>query len=374
MAQGSNFGIGLEGTGTNNNVVEENTVLGNSNGLFLAAAVLGNIIRGNLITGNPSVQVSTDNPSGSGLDIKNLTPPAANAFVGNVCQTAMNATCGLVGPSLNANPNPIPVSGNAVVGVTTLSWDAPGAQVIEIHVGAPDGPLFTRMGSRGSAQTGAWVGDGTTFYLQDVSGGNPLTADYTLATAMVHLQKSGSEAMRFRGGPGTWADGLWALLLLVAACFVRPRAAAAGAVLLTAVALAQSPESQTSATLNRMVAAHKSQQELAQYVFDTRGCKGCHTIGQAGKLGFTARGTETAKGFEGCIAMLTAVTHIASVPVDQRTLQQQKKTGRFAEFGCTFCHTMAAGKMAMTGVGTKLANLHLGCVDIERTLASASRR
>jgi hypothetical protein len=191
---------------------------------------------------------------------------------------------------------------------------------------------------------------------------------------MVHLQKSGSEAMRFRGGPGTWADGLWALLLLVAACFVRPRAAAAGAVLLTAVALAQSPESQTSATLNRMVAAHKSQQELAQYVFDTRGCKGCHTIGQAGKLGFTARGTETAKGFEGCIAMLTAVAHIASVAIDQRTPQQQKKMSRFVEFGCTYCHTMAAGKMVMTGVGTKLASLHLGCVDIERTLGSASRR
>jgi hypothetical protein len=286
----------------------------------------------------------------------------------------MNATCGLVRPSLNAAPNPIPLSGNATVGVTTLSWDAPGAQVIEIHIGAPGGTLFTRMGSRGSAQTGAWVVDGMTFYLQDVSGGNPLTADYTLATATVHLQNSGSAAPRFRGGPGIWADGLWALLLVVAACFVRPHAVATGAFLLTAVALAQSPEPQTSATLDRMVATHKSQPELAQYVFDTRGCKGCHTIGQTGKLGFTARGKETAKGFEGCIAMLTAVTHIASVPVDQRTPQQQKKTSRFAEFGCTFCHTMAAGKMAMTGVGTKLASLHLGCLDIERTLADASRR
>jgi hypothetical protein len=67
--------------------------------------------------------------------------------------------------------------------------------------------------------------------------------------------------------------------------------------------------------------------------------------------------------------MLTAVSHIASVPVDQRTPQQQKKTNRFAEFGCTFCHKVAAGKVAMTGMGAKLANLHLGCVDIERTLA-----
>ena len=212
-----------------------------------------------------------------------------------------------------------------------------------------------------------------TFYLQDVSGGNPLTADYTLATAMVHLQHSGSVALRFRGGQGTWADGLWALLLVVAACFVRPRAVAAGAFLLTAVALAQSAESQMSATLDRM-AAHKSQHELARYAFDTRGCKGCQTIGQTGKLGFTARGTETAKGFSGCIAMLTAVTHIASVPVGQRTPQQQEKTSRFAEFGCTFCQTVAAGKLAMTGVGARLASLYLGFVDIEKTLAGASRR
>ena len=161
------------------------------------------------------------------------------------------------------------------------------------------------MGFRGSAQTGAWVTDGTTFYLQDVSGGNPLTADYTLATVVVHLQKSGSAALRFHGGPGTWAGSFGAVLFVVAACFVRPRAlAAAGAFLLSAVALAQQTEAQTSATLEQMVAAHKSQQELAQYVFDTQGCKACHTVGQNGKLGFTARGTETAKGFEGWIAMI----------------------------------------------------------------------
>ena len=45
------------------------------------------------------------------------------------------------------------------------------------------------------------------------------------------------------------------------------------------------------------------------------------------------------------------MSHIASVPAGQRTPQEHKKTSRFAEFGCTFCHTTAAGKMAMTGVG-----------------------
>jgi hypothetical protein len=34
-----------------------------------------------------------------------------------------------------------------------------------------------------------WVPDGMTFYLQDVTGGKPLTSDYTLATLVVNLQK-----------------------------------------------------------------------------------------------------------------------------------------------------------------------------------------
>ena len=61
--------------------------------------------------------------------------------------------------------------------------------MIEIHIGSPNGQLFTTMGYRGSIQTGAWVSDGMTFYLQDVTGGLPLTAANTLATVVVHLQK-----------------------------------------------------------------------------------------------------------------------------------------------------------------------------------------
>jgi len=111
---------------------------------------------------------------------------AGNTFMSNTLTTAET----WIGPILTANPNPIPVTGNASFGSTTISWSAPDAQVIEIHIGAPDGRLFTRMGSRGSAQTGDWVNDGATFYLQDVTGGKPLTLDYTLATLVVHLQKN----------------------------------------------------------------------------------------------------------------------------------------------------------------------------------------
>jgi parallel beta-helix repeat protein len=194
------------------NVVEENTIVGNSNGIFLAPGVKGNIFRSNVITGNPALQVSLDNPSVGGVDIKNLADPGANVFEGNVCATSINAPCPSVGPSLTASPNPIPVTGNALVGQTTISWNAPDAQAIEIHIGSPNGPVLTYQGNRGSIQTGIWVSDGLTFYLQDVTGGNPLTSDYTLATLVVHLQRPGQASLWKRRS--VWMTGGSAIPLL----------------------------------------------------------------------------------------------------------------------------------------------------------------
>ena len=54
--------------------------------------------------------------------------------------------------------------------------------------------------------------------------------------------------------------------------------------------VAQPSAQTTSTTLDRMTADGKSSQELARYVFDSHGCKSCHTVGANGKLGFTERG------------------------------------------------------------------------------------
>jgi len=134
------------------------------------------------------VQVAVDHASPSGVDIRNLSGSDTNSFQGNTCLTSINAPCPALKPFLTASPNPIPVTGSVLQGATTLSWSAPDAQTIEIRVGAPDGMLFTIMGSRGSLVTGPWVSEGMIFYLQDVTGGKPLTADNTLATVVVHLQ------------------------------------------------------------------------------------------------------------------------------------------------------------------------------------------
>jgi parallel beta-helix repeat protein len=189
-AQDNNFGIGIESTGTNDNLIEDNTMVGNTNGLFLTATVQGNIIRRNVIMGNPPVQMGLDHTANKGFDIKNLSPLGQNSFTGNVCLTAMNAPCPApFESSLTASPNPIPVSGTTVLGMTTISWMAPGAEAIEVRIGSPIGALFVGGSSRGSARTGPWVPDGMTFYLQDISGGKPLTAENTLATVAVRFER-----------------------------------------------------------------------------------------------------------------------------------------------------------------------------------------
>ena len=119
-----------------------------------------------------------------------------------------------------------------------------------------------------------------------------------------------------------------------------------------------------------MIAAGKSNQELAQYVFDTHGCKNCHTVGHDGKLGFTKKGEEQAQGFEGCISTLKAMSIIAKVPGDQRSPTQRRRAERFAEFGCATCHKLTPGKLGLTEVGAKLGHMHLGCVEVEKLVAS----
>ena len=122
--------------------------------------------------------------------------------------------------------------------------------------------------------------------------------------------------------------------------------------------------------LDQMIAAGKSNQELAQYVFETHGRKNCHTVGHDGKLGFTKKGEERAQGFEGCISSLKAMSIIAKVPENQRSATQRRRAQRFEEFGCATCHKLAPGKMGLTEVGAKLAHLHLGCVEVEKLVTS----
>jgi glucose/arabinose dehydrogenase len=91
-----------------------------------------------------------------------------------------------------ANPNPIMVCDGTGAGQTLISWNTSGPTRVEVHLGSPSGGLFAASnGGAASAATGKWVREGTTFYLQDVSGGLPLTAANTIAVVTAHLTQSG---------------------------------------------------------------------------------------------------------------------------------------------------------------------------------------
>ena len=111
-----------------------------------------------------------------------------NGVNGNIKVSSTAATATASGMGLSASPNPIPVAAGGSVGMTTITWNAPGSTAVEIHLLSPSGPLFANGNSSGSAATGAWVSDGLTFFLQDVTGGKPLTAANTIATLTLRLQ------------------------------------------------------------------------------------------------------------------------------------------------------------------------------------------
>lgn len=83
---------------------------------------------------------------------------------------------------ITAEPNPFRPDSQGM-GRTTVTWLAHATSKVEVRVNAADGPLLARHGpGRHSQVTGQWVRDGTTFYLQNVSKGLPLTAENTIAT------------------------------------------------------------------------------------------------------------------------------------------------------------------------------------------------
>ncbi len=104
--------------------------------------------------------------------------------------------------TLRAHPNPIIPADGQELGVTDLHWTAVGCTAAEVRLGAPDGPLFARVeyepGSPSDQvrTTGPWVSDGMTFFLQDVSDGEPLTEEHTLAKVTVRVVDSAADAPR----------------------------------------------------------------------------------------------------------------------------------------------------------------------------------
>lgn len=122
-------------------------------------------------------------------------------------------------------------------------------------------------------------------------------------------------------------------------------------------------------TLTDAQMSQMSTDDLAKYVFQEHGCKNCHTLGKAGRLGLTERGIEIGKSYEGCVSLLTSMNLIAQRRDAERSADK-KTAARFREFGCTACHQIVTrGGMGLTSYGAKLKSMHMACTDVERLLS-----
>jgi hypothetical protein len=90
---------------------------------------------------------------------------------------------------LIARPAHIVLPNGAGAGSTDLFWTVPEGMAFEVHVGAPNGPLFSSGNESGHARAEGWVTNGMQFFLQDVSGGKSLDAKNTLASVKVQVTR-----------------------------------------------------------------------------------------------------------------------------------------------------------------------------------------
>ena len=123
-------------------------------------------------------------------DTDDGAPPSGSPVVG--ATPTMGASPAAVKPTmigtLTASPNPIQVCDGSGSGKTTLSWsiNQPVAR-FQIHIGSPTAPavMVDSVQPTGKAETGKWVSDGSTFYLQDVA------RNQTVASVTVKVTKDG---------------------------------------------------------------------------------------------------------------------------------------------------------------------------------------
>lgn len=118
------------------------------------------------------------------------TAPSGPASTSTPTKTAANVN---KNATMTADPNPIKVCDGTGLGITKINYNAEGPTAVEVRVSSPDGGLLAHTGPASTATTGKWVSNGTIFYLQDVTGGKPLTAENTVATLTVNVTTEGCE-------------------------------------------------------------------------------------------------------------------------------------------------------------------------------------
>ena len=154
VASNNDFGLGILGT-SSGNVIEQNSITGNSNGILIAATASANTLRQNIIAGNPPTQVSrTYGPVGFDIKDDAATNVARNSFDRNWCITYSGpapSPCpsfpAVVAPTISAataTPNVLWPANGTMMPVTitvTVADDSDPAPVCEISDVTSNEPL-----------------------------------------------------------------------------------------------------------------------------------------------------------------------------------------------------------------------------------------
>jgi sugar lactone lactonase YvrE len=161
-AQAGSGSITLQATGSNfssSSVVVWNTT--NLATQFQSAVLLQATVPASLLTNAGTAQVLVANGAlVSGSQTFTITPG----------QTPPPSVI-----TFTANPNPIIAASG--VGMTTLTWNAPGYSSVVIRLTSPTGNAMTgSLPSSGSTPTGNWVTNGTQFFLVDANSGASLAS------------------------------------------------------------------------------------------------------------------------------------------------------------------------------------------------------
>ena len=160
IASNNDFGLGVLAT-SSGNLIEHNTITGNSNGILIMATASGNTLRQNIVVGNPPSQVSrTYGPVGFDIKDEATTNGARNTFDRNWCITY-------------SGPGPLPCPNFPAVVAPTISaasatpdvlWPANGKMVsVTVAVTATDdsdpAPVcqVTNVTSNESIENSDWI-------------------------------------------------------------------------------------------------------------------------------------------------------------------------------------------------------------------------
>ena len=149
----NNFGVGLVGT-SKDNLIEKNKIGGNLNGVLIMASTQGgNIIRRNIIAGNPPVQVSSEFGVAIGADIQDLSTPGANTFEDNRCLTYAGSAQPAPCPSISKSDNDEDQQGQDIAAFSRKRLAFPEAHLVNAVFHPTGRPVPKAVGAANPRQT-----------------------------------------------------------------------------------------------------------------------------------------------------------------------------------------------------------------------------